>query len=475
MATTNQRVHDWLTQNHTDLVRNLADLVAVQSVSTDGDHAKEIDRSAELTCAQMRQAGLQNVQTLRSEDSYPYAYGEWLGAPGKPTVFLYAHHDVQPVQTAAEPGVEQWQSDPWKLTARGGRLYGRGAADDKGAIVAQLGALAAFLRTEGQLPVNVKMLVEGEEEVGSRNLMAFFHKHKKLIQSDVIVVNDTENIETGRPCITYALRGIVALSVEVKSARKPNHSGMVGGALADAALALNVLLARLHWGNGPLPIPHFYDRLRKLGPRERQSLAALPGSEAKWREDCGVLPGVRFSTENGTSIYEQTWCKPSITIIAQEASSLKGASNQVLPSASAIVSCRIVPDQEPAEVFEQIKAVLVQDPPWGVRVNVKPYGPPVKWWMTDPQGPAFDAALSALKDGFGCDPLTIGCGGSIGFVGPLADLLGGAPALLLGIEDPLSNAHAPNESLHEGDWQKLMRSLTHLFGNLAELPGGKVK
>jgi acetylornithine deacetylase/succinyl-diaminopimelate desuccinylase-like protein len=147
----------------------------------------------------------------------------------------------------------------------------------------------------------------------------------------------------------------------------------------------------------------------------------------------------------------------------------------VLPRARAIVSCRIVPDQNPQEVFEQLQAFLSADPPWGVKVSVTPYGPPVKWWMTNPTGPAFEAALAAERQGFGKEPIMIGCGGTIGFVGPLADLFGGAPALLLGIEDPISNAHAPNESLHEGDWKNLMRSLAYLFGNLADLPGGKVK
>ncbi len=163
-----------------------------------------------------------------------------------------------------------------------------------------------------------------------------------------------------------------------------------------------------------------------------------------------------------------------MTIIAQEASSLKNASNQVLPKASAVVSCRIVPDQDPAEVFAGLKTLLTEDPPWGVQVSVKDLGA-VKWWMTDPTGPAFEAAAAAMRSGFGKEAAKIGCGGSIGFVGPLAELLGGAPALLLGIEDPRGNAHAPNESLEEGDWKNLMRSLAHLFANLADLPGGKVK
>jgi cysteinylglycine-S-conjugate dipeptidase len=465
-----QAVLDWLKENHARLVRDLAELVAIPSISTDGEHQREVDQSAALTCEHMRRAGLQKVEVLRTGGSNPYAYGEWLGAPGRPTVFLYAHHDVQPINFA-----EDWQSPAWTLTPRDGRLDGRGAADDKGAITAQLGAVAAYLKTRGQLPVNVKMLVEGEEEVGSANLLDFFREHQRRIQSDVIVVCDTENIDTGLPSITYALRGIVALVVEVQSARLPVHSGMAGGALADAALALNVILSRLYWGNGPLPVPHLYDRVRPLTPAERQALASLPGDDAKWREDMGVLPGVRFAAEGRTHLYEQTWRKPAVTVIAQEASSLKGASNQVLPRAGAIVSCRIVPDQDPDEVFEQLKGVLTADPPWGVQVTVKPLGKPVKWWMTDPTGPAFEAAVGAMRSGFGRAPASIGCGGSIGFVGPLADLFGGAPALLLGIEDPRSNAHAPNESLHEGDWMNLMRSLTHLFANLGALPGGKVK
>src|SRR5262249_3038864 len=158
-------------------------------------------------------------------------------------------------------------------------------------------------------------------------------------------------------------------------------------------------------------------------------------------------------------MYEQTWRKPAVTVIAQEASSFKQASNQVLPRASALVSCRIVPDQDPDDVFKRLQSFLTADPPWGVKVTVKQHGAPVKWWMTDPPRPAFRAAKAAMKSGFGRDPVPIGCGGTIGFVGPLADLLGGAPALLMGIEDPQSNAHAPNESLPEDDWQKLMASL----------------
>jgi cysteinylglycine-S-conjugate dipeptidase len=291
----------------------------------------------------------------------------------------------------------------------------------------------------------------------------------------VIVVCDTENIEVGLPSITYSLRGIVALTVEVTSARIPVHSGMGGGALPDAAIALNAILGRLYWDNGPLPIEGFYDQVRPLTEKERQAIRKLPFDAEQFRKDIGMVPSARFAIEKGMNDYEQTWRRPAVTVIAQEASSIKGASNQVLPKASAVVSCRIVPDQDPQEVLDRLTAFLTKDPPWGVEVTVTPHEPSVNWWMTDPNGPAFEAALGAMRTGFDRDPVAIGCGGSIGFVGPLSDLFGGAPALLMGIEDPASNAHAPNESLHEEDFKKLMASLVALFDNLGKLTPERVK
>ncbi|HEX4592067.1 MAG TPA: M20/M25/M40 family metallo-hydrolase, partial [Gemmataceae bacterium] len=411
-----REVLDWLGKHHEEVVRGLAELVAVPSISTDGEHNQEVEQAAKLTCRQMREAGLQNVDMLKVDNSLPYAYGEWLNGPDRPTVFLYAHHDVQPINFEG-----QWKSEPWTLTRRDGRLYARGSADDKGAISAQLGAVAAFLKTRGSLPVNIKMLVEGEEEVGSRNLMQFFDRYKQKLRSDVIVVCDTENLDVGLPSITYSLRGIVAVQVEVETATLPVHSGMAGGALADAAIALNVILSRLYSATGRLPVPDLYDSVRPLSDKERQVMRSLPFDEAKMRRDLGILPGVKLACEPGKSVYEQTWRNPAVTVIAQEASSIKSASNQVLPKAAAIVSCRIVPDMDPARVEKRLTEFLTEDPPWGAKVTVKPQGN-VKWWMTDPNGPAFEAAMAAMRQGFDRDPVGIGCGGTIGFVGPLAEL-----------------------------------------------------
>ena len=452
----------WIDNNQASLVSDLRDLVKIPSISTDGEHQKEIELSAEAVCLQMKKAGLNNVEILRTGDSNPFAYGEWLGAPNQPTLFLYSHHDVQPINYE-----HLWLSPPWELTAREGRLFGRGAADDKGASVAQLAAIASWLKTAGKLPVNVKMLVEGEEEVGSKNLVKFFSENRSRIQADIIVVCDTENIRVGLPSITYSLRGIVTLLVEVKSALIPVHSGMAGGAFADSALALAKVLSRLCWEDGPIPIPGFYDSVKPLTDSERKVIEFLPVDSDALRKSLGVPDHVKFALQKGKSIYEQTWRHPAVTVIAIEASNIKGASNQVLPTASALVSCRIVPDQDPKHVEELLRKALSADAPWGVEVKVTAHGSSVDWWMTDPKGPAFEAAIAALEKGFKAKPVGIGCGGTIGFVRPLVELLGGAPALLLGIEDPDSNAHAPNESLHEGDWIKLIKSMAHLFGEIA--------
>ena len=340
----------------------------------------------------------------------------------------------------------------------------RGAADDKGAIVAQLGAIRAWLKAHGELPVNVKVLVEGEEEVGSVNLIPFVQKNRKLMNADAIVVCDTGNIATGYPSITYSLRGVVSATVEVQCADGPRHSGFSGGVMPDAAIALNVILARLFWKNGKLPVPGIYDGVIPMSPRERKWLDELPVNESKIRHELGLLPGAALA--NNVHPFEQTWRLPAISVIAQEASSLAHKSNQVLGKATAVVSCRVAPGQDQRKVMAAVTKVLKKDPPWGARVTVtagRGLGP----WMTDPTGPAFDAAREAMRKGFGKSPAMIGAGGSIGFVKPMSDLLDGAPVLMFGIEDPLSNAHAPDESLHEGDFVKLTQSLAHLFEAIA--------
>lgn len=453
----------WLSQMQQQHLTDLKDLISIPSVSTDQRHQGEVQRGARLICRLMRRAGLKNVGLLRVDESNPYAYGEWLAAPGAPTLFLYAHQDVQPAGAEHE-----WRSSPWQLTRRGGRIYGRGVADDKGAIGAQLAAVAAFLKTRGSLPVNIKMLVESEEEIGSPNLQRFFEQHHEQIRSDVIVVCDTENLATGWPSITYSLRGIVQMLVKVRCAQRAVHSGIGGGFMPDAALALNVLLARLYRGDGKSAVPALERGVLPPSRQQRESLVRLPGSVSTWRRDFGMLPGVRFANDPRRHPYEQIWRRPSITIVAQQASSIQGRSNQILPEAAAVVSCRTVPNQQSNEVFDALRQVLTADPPWNAQVKIEPLGS-VDWWMTEPTGPAFSIACAALGAGFKKEPALIGSGGSIGFVRPLSQLFDDAPALLLGIGDPQSNPHAANESLNVADFQKLVRSLAHLFDGLGQI------
>jgi cysteinylglycine-S-conjugate dipeptidase len=469
----------YLAKHHQRFVDDLGDLVAIPSVSCGTPNVPAISRSAELVREQMKRAGLENIRVIQIDGhdgkSFPYVYGEHLHAKGKPTVFLYSHHDVQPVQDV-DPKTGRaagWETDPWKLTNRGGRLFGRGSSDDKAAITAHLASIEACLKSYGELPVNVKVLVEGEEEIGSRNLMPFFEQYQKMLQADVIVVCDTGNVETGIPCITYSLRGIVEVLVEVEALKQPVHSGAGGGVLPDPAIALAEILGRLTWRRKRIPVPGLYEGVKPLTAAEKADYKALPITEEKLKKEFHLLPGLDFVHPLNVHICEQKWRLPAVTVIAMEASSIANKSNQVLPRARAIVSVRTVPDMKPKNVLQAMRDFFTANPPWGVKVKVTPSGHVADWWMTDPTGPAFDAARRALESGFKKKPLAIGSGGSIGFVGPLSKLFGGAPALLLGIEDPKSNAHSPNESQHEGDWRKLMASLCYLYESLATIRLGK--
>jgi acetylornithine deacetylase/succinyl-diaminopimelate desuccinylase-like protein len=312
--------------------------------------------------------------------------------------------------------------------------------------------------------VNVKVLVEGEEEIGSVNLIPFAQKNRTLVNANAVVVCDTGNIATGFPSITYSLRGVIGATVEVEVGQGPRHSGFSGGLMPDAAIALNVILSRLFWDNGKLPVPGIYDGVKPMTARERSWMKSLPMDEAIIRNELGLLPGVKLANE--VHPFEQTTRQPAVTVIVQEASSLAHKSNQVLGKATAVVSCRVAPGQDRQQVMAAVKKVLMKDPPWNARVTVT-QSEGLNPFITDPTGPAFDAARAALRAGFGKEPAMIGAGGSIGFVQPMSKLLDDAPVLMLGIEDPLSNAHAPDESLHEADFFKLAVSLTHLLQDCA--------
>jgi acetylornithine deacetylase/succinyl-diaminopimelate desuccinylase-like protein len=454
----------YIDKNFDDFKRMLVELSRIPSISAEGFPPGEVKRSAEAMAGALRGIGVENVQVLEIPGVHPYVYGDWLKRPGAPTILLYGHHDVQP---AGRP--EKWKTPAFEPVERGGRLYGRGTADDKGGCMAHIAAVAAYLKTGGQLPCNVKFVIEGEEEIGSENLGKFLDKYKSMLAADYIVLSDTANFDTGVPALTYQLRGIVQVDVEVKVLDHPLHSGMWGGPVPDPVQVLSALIADLRKKDGSLNIPGLYKDVARTGKRQLQRIRKLPFSEKKFKKEGGLEKGVKLWGEKGYSVYEQLWTRPSLTVIAMESHPIQGSSNQIVDSARARLSLRTVPNIDGKKAGAQLVKKLTKSAPFGVKVDAKVNGS-TPWWTTDPEGPAFDAARRALKAGFGKDTAMIGAGGSIGFVQPFADLLGGAPCLLMGVEDPLCNAHSENESLHLGDLLKCMKSAVHLYDELSRVP-----
>jgi len=443
--------------------QTLIDLSRIPGVSAEGFPPEEVRRSAEAFAGLLRRVGLRHVQVLEVPGVHPYVYGDWLDRPDAPTLLLYGHHDVVP------PGrPEQWLSPPFAPVERKGRLYGRGTADDKGGILLHIAAVAAYLRTAGSLPCNVKLLIEGEEEIGSGNLGSFLERYKGMMTADAVVLSDTSNFDTGVPALTYQLRGLCQVDVEVRCLERPVHSGQKGGPVPDPVQILCRLIADLTAKDGSLNIPGLYRRVAKPTARQRRRLRALPFDAQKFARNAGLLEGVTLTGETGYSVYETLWTRPSLTVIALESQPIHGSSNQIVDSARARISMRTVPNMDSREAGQLLVRKLTRNPPHGAHVTAHIVRS-TPWWTTDPEGPAFEAARRALAAGFKKEAVMIGAGGSIGFVQPFADLLKGAPCLLTGVEDPACGAHSENESLHLGDWRKCMRAAVHLYDELSRL------
>jgi acetylornithine deacetylase/succinyl-diaminopimelate desuccinylase-like protein len=442
-------------------LEDLCALARIPGVSAAGFPPEEVERSAQAVADLLSGSGLSGVEILRVPGAHPAVVGESILSAEAPTALVYAHHDVQP------PGrLERWRSPPFEPARRSdGRLYGRGVVDDKAGIVLHLAAIRAWLEVRGALPLNVKLLVEGEEETGSEHLAEFLEAHRDRLACDVLVLSDTANLAAGLPSLTHSLRGLVGADLHVRVLDHPLHSGMWGGPVPDAATATARILARLVDDRGVIAIPGFLDDVPELSPRERERLASLPFDEEQFRREAGFAG--ELCGEPGRSVYERLWARPALSVIGLEAVPLAEAANQLVSEARARVSVRIPPGQDAERARDRLVEFLAVDSPLGAEVQVEP-DVAVPGWCTETEGPAFEAARRALAAGYGREPVVIGCGGTIPFVGPPFVGVLGAPALLLGLEDPVCNAHGENESLHLGDFRSAALSAAHLLAELAE-------
>jgi cysteinylglycine-S-conjugate dipeptidase len=440
----------------------LEDLVRIPSISADPDRVADVRRSADATAALLEANGLEHVRLAAVDGSPPAVIGEWTHRADAPTILLYAHHDVQP------PGfVENWTSDPFEPVLRGGRLYGRGTADDKAGAAAHAAMVRAWLDTAGELPCNVKILVEGEEEIGSPHLESFLRAHLDDLAADVLLLADAGNWSVGTPGVTYSLRGVAGGEVRLRALDSPIHSGMAGGVVPDPALAMAGLLASLVDEHGDPAIDDLWLDVRRPTERELARIAALPTDVDGLRRAWGLHDGVELSGDPATPIYERLWHRPAVTVIGLDTHPVAGSSNQIVAKAAARISIRLVADQDPERVTEALRRHLERRVPFGLEFEfVAEEAFPA--WQCEPEGWAFEATERALRGGFGVDPVYMGVGGSIPFVGPFAAAFGGIPALLLGPADPASRIHGEDESLHVGDWRKLVTSEALLLSELAE-------
>ena len=431
---------------------DLEELIRIPSVSADPGAAGEVRRSAELVAKLFREAGAPRVELLQVEGGQPAVLARWPAPPGRPTVLLYAHHDVQP---PGEPA--SWTTPPFEPAEREGRLYGRGAADDKAGVAAHLAVLRAY---GGQPPVGVTVFAEGEEEIGSPTLGAFLERYRDALAADVIVLADSANPERGTPGLTISLRGLASCVVEVRALKHGVHSGAFGGAAPDALTALCRLLATLHGEQGDVAI---------------EGLATAPPPpydypEERFRAEAGMLDGVKLLGSG--SIAARLWAKPAVSVLAIDTTRVADASNTLIPMARAKVSVRLAPGDEPARAWDALASHLRDHAPWGVQVTVqnREIGRP---YAIDAQGPAFDAARAAFRQAYGRELIEWGVGGTIPFVASFADAFPKAAILVTSAgADKDCRAHSTDESLPLDDFEHACVAEAHLLAECASALGG---
>jgi acetylornithine deacetylase/succinyl-diaminopimelate desuccinylase-like protein len=449
---------EYIESNRDRFLAELNELLRIPSISTDPDRVNDVREAAESVAKLLTDAGLQRVEVIPTEE-HPIVCAEHIEDSSKPTVLVYGHYDVQPVDP-----LELWDSPPFEPEIRDGRIFARGSADDKGQLFIHIKSVEALLRTEGELPVNLKFVIEGEEEIGSASLEPFIESRLDQLSTDVVMISDTTMFAQGVPSIGYGLRGISYLEVEVQGPKQDLHSGSFGGPVPNPAFILAQMLASLKDENDHITIPGFYDRVRAISDREKQEFASLPFDENAYKEELGI---VELAGEKGFTPLEQVWARPTLEVNGLLSGFTGEGAKTVLPAkAMAKVSMRLVPDQRPEEIDDLFEKHILSIAPPTVTVTVKSMhgGLP---WVASLDHPALKAAAAAVERGFGKHPVFQREGGSIPIVSTFERLLG-VPSVLMGIGLPDENAHAPNENLYLSQFFSGIKSSAYFLKEFAK-------
>ena len=437
-------------------LEELKEFIAIESISSQKEHDADMRRCAEWILHHLQSIGVQDVRIFETA-GHPVVYAEWNGAPGKPTVLFYGHYDVQPVDP-----LNLWTSPPFEATIRGDYLYARGSADDKGQVFIHFKAIEAYLKTVGSLPVNLKMIIEGEEEVGSPNLDRFVKEHKELLDADLVLISDSSMFAKGVPSVFYGLRGLAYMEIELTGPNKDLHSGSFGGSVHNPIQALSEIIASLHDKRGKITIPGFYKDVRALSAKERKAYKKLPWNDKKYAKDLGVA---RLYGEKGYSTLERLWARPTLECNGIWGGYTGEGAKTVLPSkAFAKISMRLVPDQDSTKIAKLFERHIAKIAPKTVSVKVRALhgGEPA---LTPIDSPGVQAAVAALEKGFGKKPLYQREGGSIPIVVQFKKILG-LDTVLLGFGLPDENAHAPDEHLSLDNFYGGIRTAIHYYNEL---------
>jgi acetylornithine deacetylase/succinyl-diaminopimelate desuccinylase-like protein len=454
---------NYLEANRDRYLSELTEFLRIPSISTDREHRDDVQHCAQWVADHLKSIGMESVEIFQTP-GHPIVYSDWLGAPGRPTVLLYGHYDVQPVDP-----LNLWTTPPFEPSIRRGDLYARGSSDDKGQVFTHFKGVEGYLKNSGKLPCNVKMLIEGEEEIGSTNLESFVKDHKDKLKADLVLISDSGMFARGVPSITYALRGLAYMEVEVVGPNRDLHSGSFGGAIHNPIQALSEMIASLHDKNGRITIPHFYDRVRSLTKRERDAFKKLPFGDRKYMKELGVKA---LYGEKGFSTLERLWVRPTLECNGIWGGFIGEGAKTVLPAkATAKISMRLVPDQKSTEIAKLFERCIKKIAPKTVTVNVKSlHGGEAA--ITPIDSPGVMARVEALRKAFGKTALYQREGGSIPIVVQFKEQLG-LDTVLLGFGLPDDNAHAPDERLGLENFFGGIRTSVHFLNKLPKFMGRK--